>query len=311
MATVKRHRDKWQAQIYVMGKRESKSFRIKNDAIHWAHERERELRASITGHGRTVYDLLQRYRELSARKKGAKWEVTRLERFERDLGKIPLSDLSTDHISRWRDFRLESGVTGATVRREMVLLGHALETARKEWGWIAVNPSKDVRKPQDGRPRNQRFTQDEIDKLVVFLRFGTDSVSGRTAAIFLFAIETAMRCGEICALRPGDIKGKVAHISDSKTGESRDVPLSPKALELWAQYPDGFDLSPMQVSTSFRRAKNHFELDTTFHDSRREATSRLAKIFTLLELAKITGHKNPKQLLTYYEHDAAALAERL
>ena len=52
-------------------------------------------------------------------------------------------------------------------------------------------------------------------------------------------------------------------------------------------------------------------VNLTFHDLRHEATTRLAKLFALHELCKITGHRDSKMLLRYYHPDMAELAKRL
>ena len=50
--------------------------------------------------------------------------------------------------------------------------------------------------------------------------------------IIIFAIETGMRLGEIIGLEWSDISKSIAYIYESKNGESREVPLSKKALLL-------------------------------------------------------------------------------
>ena len=55
----------------------------------------------------------------------------------------------------------------------------------------------------------------------------------------------------------------------------------------------------------------NFLIDLRFHDLRHEATSRLANIFPMHELTKITGHKDPKMLMRYYHPDAEYLAKKL
>ena len=52
-------------------------------------------------------------------------------------------------------------------------------------------------------------------------------------------------------------------------------------------------------------------IDLRFHDLRHEATSRLAAIFPMHELTKITGHKDPRMLMRYYHPHAKDLAKRL
>lgn len=42
-----------------------------------------------------------------------------------------------------------------------------------------------------------------------------------------------------------------------------------------------------------------------------EATSRLAEVFPIHELAKITGHKDTRMLLRYYHPKAEELAKKL
>ncbi|PRX34403.1 site-specific recombinase XerD [Paraburkholderia sp. BL18I3N2] len=54
-----------------------------------------------------------------------------------------------------------------------------------------------------------------------------------------------------------------------------------------------------------------FLTDLRFHDLRHEATSRLASIFPMHELTKITGHKDPRMLMRYYHPRAEDLAKRL
>lgn len=49
--------------------------------------------------------------------------------------------------------------------------------------------------------------------------------------------------------------------------------------------------------------------DLRFHDLRHEATSRLAAIFSMHELTKITGHKDPRMLMRYYHPRAKDLAK--
>lgn len=60
-----------------------------------------------------------------------------------------------------------------------------------------------------------------------------------------------------------------------------------------------------------RKPDLRFLTDLRFHDLRHEATSRLAEIFPLHELTKITGHKDPRMLMRYYHPRAEDLAKRL
>jgi len=56
---------------------------------------------------------------------------------------------------------------------------------------------------------------------------------------------------------------------------------------------------------------DRFLLGLRLHDLRHEATSRLASIFPMYELAKITGHKDPRMPLRYYHPKPEDTAKKL
>jgi integrase len=174
------------------------------------------------------------------------------------LGNILLSEVTTADIAAWRDLRLGS-VQSDTVTREMNLLSHAFSIARKEWKWIAASPTTDVARPKAKPHRDRRISQDEIERICVALDWRHDaqdmiptSTKQRVALVLLFAIETAMRSGEICALRKEDVNGAVARLHMTKNGFPRDVALSPRALERWKVAPDGFGVTTASLDAMFR-----------------------------------------------------------
>ena len=69
------------------------------------------------------------------------------------------------------------------------------------------------------------------------------------------------------------------------------------------------DISAGVVSTVFRAAVADGGIDDLrFHDARHEATTRLAGKLQVPDLARVTGHRDIKQLMTYYNKDARELA---
>ncbi|EAC1561255.1 site-specific integrase, partial [Escherichia coli] len=87
-----------------------------------------------------------------------------------------------------------------------------------------------------------------------------------------------------------------------------------------------FDMRADAITRAFdravKRARERYEKtnslcdesflkDLRFHDLRHEATSRLAEIFPMHELTKITGHKDPRMLMRYYHPKAEDLALKL
>lgn len=169
-------------------------------------------------------------------------------------------------------------------------------------------------------------------------------------SVVWLAVETAMRRSEIAGLRWEhiDLERRVAHLPSTKNGSSRDVPLSTRAVNIFIalQKVDGellededdtavedgrvFRIRSDAVTRAFERAvvrarevylssckdsrkkpDPRYLTDLRFHDLRHEATSRLADIFPLHELTKITGHKDPRMLMRYYHPRAEDLAKRL
>ena len=98
----------------------------------------------------------------------------------------------------------------------------------------------------------------------------------------------------------------------TKNGLPREVGLSPRAVELWAMVSDGFDLTPATLDAMFRRARDTTGIKgLTFHDTRHEAITRLASKLNVLDLARMVGHQDIRQLQTYYNATADDIAAKL
>jgi integrase len=166
--------------------------------------------------------------------------------------------------------------------------------------------------------------QQEIDTILVALnydeRFPVIQQQQKVAVAFLVAIETAMRAGEICSLKSKnvDFERRTAFLPDTKNGYSRAVPLSQEAIRLlkridpWGDDGSVFGMASSTLSTLYKRAVDRTDIkELTFHDTRHEAITRLARKLDVLDLARMVGHRDIKQLLTYYNREAAELALQL
>jgi integrase len=138
----------------------------------------------------------------------------------------------------------------------------------------------------------------------------------------MLAVETAMRRGELLSLRweNVDLKFGVAHLPLTKNGDSRDVPLSRRAVQtLKAIQAAGvkdqrvFPMSGNAVRLAFEHLRARAGLlDFRFHDLRHEAISRLfEKGLNIAEVGAISGHRDLKMLQRYTHLRAADLAARL
>jgi len=312
---------RWRHRIMVSGVRASGTFDTKAAALKWEAQQHMTLgqgpQVAVT---KTCADAFRRYEiEVSRTKRGHRWEAGRLAAMAASsLGPITMVQLSSSHIAAWRDERLRS-VQGGTVTREMNLLSHVFSVARKEWKWLARSPTTDVARPKAKPHRDRRITRDEIARICTALRWPMDGSAKVPetkqqciALAFLFAIETAMRAGEICGLRAGDVNGCVARLKMTKNGFPRNVPLSPRAMEIWSMVPDGFGITTATLDAMFRTARARAGVDgLTFHDTRHEAITRLASKLNVLDLARMVGHHDIKQLQTYYNPTAEDIAKKL
>ena len=240
-----------------------------------------EMRAMASGRAgevRTLADALRRYGdEVSSDKKGWAKELIRLKAFlgQRNFpGATLLADLTAADIVAWRDARLRLNARN-TVLRDMVLLSHVLEVARRDWQWLAINPMRDVRKPAEPDHRERVISNVEVRKMLRALGWSRGAVRSVGRAVgnaLLLALQTGCRAGEICGLRWTDV-GVGYFKVDGKTGK-RDVPAVPttmRTLELMRGYDDEFvfGLKSQSLDAMFRKYRQRARLEGfTFHQVR-------------------------------------------
>lgn len=297
-----------------------KSFSYKADAIKWAAETERALQlGTLFEQDSTLGELLDRYAEqVSSKKKSAPDEATRIEKLKRSwLSGVYVSKLQASHLSQFRDELLKR-VSPSTCLRDLALLSHVFTIAMKEWNYnLPSNPVTKIRKPSPNKPRDRRLEGNEQEQLLAEL-----NTSGNIWAVPLvqFAIETAMRRGELLALRWEHVHmdKRYVHLPDTKNGTSRNVPLSATALAVLQSLPR--DISGRVFPVHFEALKSLWQratkraciVDLNFHDLRHEATTRLfEKSLNVMEVASITGHKDLRMLQRYTHLRAEDLAKKL
>lgn len=320
MASIRRLKSgAWRAEVFRQGVRKSAAFPTRQAAKDWAARQEYLILNADSAQAQgTLGELLDRYaREVSPAKRGARWEILRLALIGRDkIAAIRLADLRPADLADWRDRRLRQVAPGSVIR-EMKLLSAAINVALKEWGLLTRNPMAEVRRPPAPQPRQRLPTAAELERLAMSAGADLTAATARAFHAFLFAIETGMRAGEIVGLTWAriDVTRRVAHLPLTKNGTARDVPLSREAIRLLQALPAAepvFGLTTRQLDVLWRKLRDRAAVvGLTFHDSRAEAVTRLSQKLDALSLARMIGHRNIAQLMTYYREDAQALAKRL
>jgi integrase len=309
----------YRAEVYVAGVRRSASHDTMAAARAWVGQAEAELAGESLPQG-TVGAALRRYAsEVSPGHRGARWELLRLAAIGRmPVASLRLPALRAADLADWRDARLAK-VAPASVLREMNLLHSVFESCRRDWGLLRDNPLADVRRPMQPPSRKRRIPAETIAALCAALGYTGEppaNLSQRVAVAFLFALETAMRSGEIVGLRWPDVGDYAVTLPRTKNGDAREVALSVEARRLLALLPRGegpvFGLTGSQRDALFRKGRDKAGLtDLHFHDARSEAIFRLSKKLDVLELARMIGHRDLKSLLHYFQTSAAELAAKL
>ena len=150
--------------------------------------------------------------------------------------------------------------------------------------------------------------------------------------IFDLALETAMRMREMYTLDVSqiDVAQRTVFLDKTKNGSKRQVPLSsvaldrlkthllvakdPRVFPWWDGRPETLKATTSLLSQQFGRVFAAAGCpDLRFHDLRHEATSRLFERTNLsdLQIAKITGHKDPRMLARYANLRGSDLAGAL
>jgi integrase len=138
-----------------------------------------------------------------------------------------------------------------------------------------------------------------------------------------FALETAMRYGEVINMRWKDVslKTRTLHIPLTKNGHPRTIPLSYRAMAILERLmilkrqedQKVFPVTYESAKMAWRRIQKRANLDDFhFHDLRHEAISRFfEKGLNIPEVALISGHRDPRMLLRYTHPRPEDIAEKL
>lgn len=279
---------------------------------------------------KTLVDLLDMYlKEITPTKKGSKREENRIAAMKSlKLSARFLNNIRTPDISDYVQDRRKDGVADATIRLEVMLLSAVFKYASQQRKIKIDNPVTGMKLPKGSKSRDRRFRKNEADALYKAL----EAINPLHRHLAEFAVETAMRQGEILALTWADVRenNTIRIVADKTGGENYWMPISTRAAAILAALrPSGdddetfhlpvFNISQDRVSRAFAeacaagrkayeteigKAAPSFLADLRFHDLRHEATSRLfEKTMSRAEVITITRHKTLAMLDRYTHLD--------
>jgi len=142
------------------------------------------------------------------------------------FGNLFLDEISRSRLADYASARMNAGVKGATVRRDLAAMS-CLCACAVAWDFIDANPVKQFSKRhiKESPPRTTYPTVEQIDRLVGH----TAAMTGR---IIRLLAETGMRQEEVCGLEWSQvsIQRREIRLTKTKTSSPRTVPLSDLAL---------------------------------------------------------------------------------
>nr|WP_321514138.1 site-specific integrase [uncultured Pseudodesulfovibrio sp.] len=324
MASIrKRGTKQWNARIRRKGyPLQTATFEKREDAEAWVRDVESKMDKGAflctkEAERTSLHEALDRYiEEYAPSLADHQREVNRAKFLQkRKIAQMSLAKIRGMDIAAFIKEREAEGVAGNTIRLDLATFSRLFETARKDWGMEYLdNPVKKARKPKVSRGRERRLHEGEEEKLLKHAPEGFGPV-------IKFALETAMRRGEIAALRWENVKLKesTVFLPKTKNGAARTVPLSPAALNVLKELPrdikgSAFRLTPDEITQAMKKTRAGAKLkDLRFHDLRHEAVSRLFEKTNLdiMQIQMITGHKTLQMLARYTHLRAVDLVKSL
>lgn len=293
---------------------QTKTFETKREAKAWANVIESEMVRGVftdrtEAEQTTLGEALERYkREITAKKRSPRAEEKRIVVWLRhQLAMRSLASLRGSDFAQYREARLQT-VGGNAIRLELAIVSHMFTIARTEWDIAVDNPILNVRMPKIPPPRSRRLEDEEETQLLAKCEASKEGL-WLSVAVEL-AIETGMREGELVSLewRQVHLKKRTVRLELTKNGDSRSVPLSDRAVELFNSLPRAINgrvfnvfNSADHLARSFGLARDEVGIENLhFHDLRHEAASRLAPHMPVQTLAKVMGWKTIQMAMRYY-----------
>lgn len=318
MASIRKIGEKWRAQVRRKGHpAQSKMFSTKARAEAWARAIESSIESGQPALDRdyTVADLIREYRKL--REHGRPLlergnEHYMLRHLEDDLGLDVAGRLTADRLIAWARYRRQQGAGRYTVNMELSKLGTVMRYAGAALRLSFPDVIAQARPLLlhmgligAGGERDRRPSADELAAVL-------EKLDQPYRDICTFAVETAMRRGEITRLLWSDVDEvkKLILIRDrkhprEKIGNDQVIPLLGDALAIIQRQPRSseriFPVTDERVSDTFKAACDAVKVvDLHFHDLRHHAISLLfERGYQIQQVALVSGHKDWRHLRRY------------
>lgn len=206
MASIRKRGDRqWEVRVRKRGHSvQYQTFTTKAKAEAWATIVESEMERGVfvsraEAETTTLTRALERYtREISSKKKSSNREIFTIRCWQGSpLAPRCLASIRGKDIAEVLGIKEAEGAAPHTIHLYLALLSHSFTVARKRWGMEGLsNPAELVHKPRLPQGRERRLVGDEETRLLAPAK----AYGGEIAPLIAWAIETAMRRGEIATM---------------------------------------------------------------------------------------------------------------
>jgi integrase len=317
---------RWRIEFMVDGKRHSKTFDKRSDAVAYQ-------RAALVDANRgefvapdkqraRVSDRLDAWLELKASDPNFEDSTLRVNRskikhhIRPHLGHLTMEQLTIEAIERWRNTLVETA--GSSCARSCFGILRAFLSDQKRHGYVATNAAKDVKAPSH-RTAEMTFLEPRELRAVV-------AAMDRpwAADVTLGLAYIGCRIGDLRALAPEDydrINGRL-RVWDHKNKKERRIPVFPALKEvldrclergrgadwLFTTHSDygQFAINPSHYNSEHLKpalARAGIGRNVRPHDLRHTCASWLIRMgFGPVHVAAYLGHANPTTTMRVYSH---------
>lgn len=323
-------KERYRAEVRVNGVRLRRTFKKVNEAITWKQtiqsEREKNKVYGIKlNNGLYFEDLCKFFIEAKAeiRKSSEKTYLSAIStHLLGPLGKKKIKDITISHLDMIKSNMLRKKHSPGGVNKIITIINSIMKFAVSR-GFTDKNPFEGYKKLKIDAQKYQYWESEEVDF------FLSRTVDNHFFKLFLFALNTGMRRGEICGLLWSNVyfeSPNKARITFSeqltpdgtreglKGHDTRTLPLNGLiSILLWEMRQEegyifkdtlGNPVSPNHLSRLWKDAQREAgvkkERMIKFHGARHTYASYLSSSGVSLEkIAKIVGHKDTKVTQIY------------
>jgi len=168
---------------------------------------------------------IEEYAKVRNKKRAWERKLTSLKPLTLYMGRMELQTITPAHLHRYIKWRNKTGVSDATINRDLTIVKHLLNYA-KECGLIQSNPVANFKNLKEERKERPRFTEEQIQRVI-------DAVKPECRSLFIFVRETGCRREEALSLQHWQVQADsqlVVFTNNTKSRKYRYVPLTARAL---------------------------------------------------------------------------------